>query len=488
MKKLSDILYKVSLIGISGSTDVEVSDVCFDSRKAQPHSLFVATRGTVTDGHAFISAVEEKGVAAIICENFPEKKKKGITYIRVADSSVALAIAAENFFDNPSSKLKVIAVTGTNGKTTVATLLCNLFSGLNYKCGLISTVENRINGKTIPAIHTTPDAVQLSSLMNDMVKAGCAYCFMEASSHAIHQNRVAGVKFTGAVFTNISHDHLDYHKTFQDYIEAKKKLFDLLPADAFALVNVDDKRGMVMLQNTRAHTYTYALQSIADFRARILEITFNGMVLQIDGEEVYTPLVGSFNAYNLLAIYGTALILGEQKIPVLTVLSKLKPAEGRFDYVLSEKNKIMGIVDYAHTPDALEKMLTTIKEIRTGNEKLITVVGCGGDRDAAKRPVMAKVASELSDQIILTSDNPRSEEPLSILEQMHKGIVPVKLSRTLTIADRREAIRTAVAMSAKGDIILLAGKGHEKYQEIKGVKHPFDDKIELNEAFRTMEK
>jgi len=448
----------------------------------------VATRGTTSDGHAFISAVEEKGVSAIIGENFPGKKREGITYIKVADSSIALAIAAENFFNNPSSKLKVIAVTGTNGKTTVATLLSNLFSGLNYKCGLISTVENRINGKTIPATHTTPDAVQLSSLMNEMVKAGCAFCFMEASSHAIHQNRVSGIKFSGAIFTNLSHDHLDYHKTFQDYIEAKKKLFDQLPAEAFALVNVDDKHGMVMLQNTKAQQYVYALQSPSDFRARILEITFNGMVLQIDGEEVYTPLVGSFNAYNLLAIYATALILGEQKIPVLTIISKLKPAEGRFDYVLSNKNKIMGIVDYAHTPDALEKMLTTLKEIRTGNEKLITVVGCGGDRDVAKRPVMAKVASELSDQIILTSDNPRSEEPVSILQQMQKGIVPTKLSRTLTIEDRREAIRTAVSMSNKGDIILLAGKGHEKYQEIKGVKYPFDDKQVLTESFQQMEK
>ncbi len=488
MKKLSDILYKVSLIEISGSTDVEVTDVCFDSRKVHPGCVFVATRGTNTDGHSFISSVEEKGVAAIICEEMPEHKNPEIAYIKVADSSIALAVAAENLFDNPSLKLKVIAVTGTNGKTTVATLLCNLFTGLNYKCGLISTVENRISGKVFPSTHTTPDAVQLSSLMGDMVKAGCSFCFIEASSHAIHQNRIAGIKFGGAIFTNLSHDHLDYHKTFKDYIEAKKKLFDLLPADAFALVNMDDKRGSVMLQNTRAHAYTYALQSPADFRGRILEITFNGMLLHIDGEEVYTPLVGTFNAYNLLAIYGAAVILGEEKIPVLTIISKLKPAAGRFDYVVSEKSRIMGIVDYAHTPDALEKMLSTIKEIRTGNEKLITVVGCGGDRDSAKRPVMAKVASELSDQIILTSDNPRSEEPLSILNEMKKGIVPAKIARTLTIPDRREAIRTAVAMSAKGDIILLAGKGHEKYQEVKGVKHPFDDKVELSEAFRTMEK
>ncbi|MEO5674321.1 MAG: UDP-N-acetylmuramoyl-L-alanyl-D-glutamate--2,6-diaminopimelate ligase [Chitinophagales bacterium] len=488
MKKLSDILYKISLVEISGSTAIEVNDVCFDSRKVHAGSLFVATRGVKMDSHSFISESEKKGAVAIVCENFPTHKSEGITYIKVADSSIALAIAAENFYGNPSSRLKVIAVTGTNGKTTVATLLSNLCSGLNYKCGLISTVENRINGKTIPSNHTTPDAVQLSALLSEMVKAGCVFCFMEASSHAIHQNRIAGLKFSGAIFTNLSHDHLDYHKTFKEYIAAKKKLFDQLPADAFALVNSDDKHGAVMLQNTRARAYTYAFQSTADFRARILEISFNGMVMQIDGEEVYTPVVGSFNGYNLLAIYAAALILGEQKIPVLTVISKLKPAEGRFDYVLSEKNKIMGIVDYAHTPDALEKMLITIREIRTGNEKLITIVGCGGDRDVAKRPVMAKVASELSDQIILTSDNPRSEEPDSILEQMQKGIVPEKLSRTLTISDRREAIRTAVSISGKGDIILLAGKGHEKYQEIKGIKHPFDDKIELKEAFRTMDK
>ena len=458
MKTLSDILYKVSLIEVHGSMEVEVSAVAFDSRSVTKGTLFVAVKGTGADGHQFIGNAEEKGAVAIVCENFP------------------------------SEKLKVVAVTGTNGKTTVATLLCNLFAGLNYKCGLISTVENRINGKVIPATHTTPDAVQISSLMNDMVKAGCTHCFMEASSHALDQNRMAGLKLTGAVFTNLSHDHLDYHKTFQDYIAAKKKLFDFLPADAFALVNVDDKRGAVMLQNTRANKFTYSLQGLADFRARIRETSFNGMILQIEGEEVYTPLVGAFNAYNLLAIYATSKLLGEEKIPVLTVLSKLKPAEGRFDYVVSEKNRIMGIVDYAHTPDALEKVLTAIKEIRTGNEKLITVVGCGGDRDTTKRPLMAKVASELSDQVILTSDNPRSEDPNVILDQMKQGIVPVKLNRMLTIPDRKEAIKTAVSMSGKGDIILLAGKGHEKYQEIKGVKYPFDDKQVLSESFNLMEK
>jgi len=488
MKTLSDILYKVSLLEVQGAMDIEVNDVCFDSRKVKQGSLFVAVRGTAVDGHNFIHDVEEKGVTAIVCENFPSERKAGITYIKVADSSLALAVIAENFFGNPSEKLKVVAVTGTNGKTTVATLLCNLFVGLNYKCGLISTVENRINGKVIPATHTTPDAVQISFMMSEMLKAGCTHCFMEASSHAIHQNRVAGLKFAGAVFTNLTHDHLDYHKTFQEYIAAKKKLFDGLTADAFALVNIDDKHARVMLQNSKANGFTYSLHSPADFHARIIETSFNGMILQIEGEEVYTPLVGAFNAYNLIAIYATARLLGEEKISVLTVLSKLKPAEGRFDYVVSEKNKIMGIVDYAHTPDALEKVLSTIKEIRTGNEKLITVVGCGGDRDATKRPVMGKVASELSDQVILTSDNPRSEDPLTILDQMKEGVIPTKISKVISIPDRREAIKTAVTMSVKGDIILLAGKGHEKYQEIKGVKYPFDDKQVLTESFQQMGK
>jgi UDP-N-acetylmuramoyl-L-alanyl-D-glutamate--2,6-diaminopimelate ligase len=488
VKKISDILYKVNLVEISGSTDSPVTAVHFDSRKVEPGSVFIATKGTAVDGHGFIATAIEKGAVAIICEILPAARADGITYAKVGDSSLALSIIAENFYDNPSEKIKLIAVTGTNGKTTIATLLYFLFSGLNYKCGLISTVENRISERIIPATHTTPDAVQLSRLLSEMVKSGCTHCFMEASSHAIHQKRVAALKLAGAVFSNLSHDHLDYHKTFKEYIAAKKKLFDALHPDAFALVNIDDKRGLVMLQNTRAKKYTYSLNSIADFRARILETSFNGMTLQVDGEEVYTPLVGNFNAYNLLAIYGTALLLGEQKIPVLTVLSKLRPAEGRFDYVVSSKNRIMGIVDYAHTPDALEKVLLTIKNIRTGNEQLITIVGCGGDRDALKRPVMAKVASELSDRVILTSDNPRSEDPLVILDEMKEGIVAEKKGRVLTIPDRKEAIRTAVSISKKGDIILLAGKGHEKYQEIKGVKYPFDDKKVLTESFIEMEK
>jgi UDP-N-acetylmuramoyl-L-alanyl-D-glutamate--2,6-diaminopimelate ligase len=466
----------------------DVAGLCFDSRKGEKSGLFVALRGTAADGHQFISTALAAGVTTIVAEELPEEKTEGITWIRVSDSSLALGIIAENFYDNPSQKLKVVAVTGTNGKTTVATLLYHLFTGLNYRCGLLSTVENRIQQKTLPASHTTPDAVQISWLMNEMVNAGCTHCFMEASSHAIHQNRMAGLKLSGAVFTNLSHDHLDYHKTFADYLAAKKKLFDGLPADAWALANADDRRGAVMLQNTKAKKFSFALHSPADFSARILETSFSGMILQLEGEEMHTPLVGAFNASNLLAIYAVARLLGEEKIPVLTVLSMLRPAEGRFDYVLSEKNRIMGIVDYAHTPDALEKMLITIGEIRTGNEKLITVVGCGGDRDAAKRPVMGKVASEHSDQVILTSDNPRSEDPAEILKQMMAGVLAAKSGRVISIPDRKEAIKAAVTLSGKGDIILLAGKGHEKYQEIKGVKHPFDDKQMLMESFRQLGK
>lgn len=488
MKKLSDILYKVNLLELSGTTGMEITGVCFDSRKAAPGCLFVAVRGTATDGHEFINTAIERGAVAVVFENLMELKKNNVSYLKVGDSALALAIIAENFFNNPSEKIKVVAVTGTNGKTTVATLLYNLFTGMGYKCGLLSTIENRIADKTVASSHTTGDAVQISDLLYRMWKSDCTYCFMEASSHAIHQQRIAGLKFTGAVFTNLSHDHLDYHKTFKDYISAKKKLFDYLPADAFALVNADDKRGMVMLQNTRARKFTYSVSGMGDFRARIVETSFQGMLLMMDGEELYTLLVGNFNAYNLLAIYGTAMLLGEQKIPVLTMLSKLKPAEGRFDYIISKVNRIMGIVDYAHTPDALEKVLLTIKKIRTGNEQVITVVGCGGDRDAAKRPVMARVASELSDRVILTADNPRSEDPLAILDQMKEGIVPLKTGKVLTIPDRKEAIRTAVSLSAKGDIILLAGKGHEKYQEIKGVKYPFDDRELLTESFNQMDK
>ncbi len=488
MKKLSDILYRVSLLEVSGTTDLTITSVCFDSRKVTAGSLFVATKGTAVDGHGFIQTAIANGAVAIVFEQLTEQKNNKVSYIQVRDSALALGIIAENYYDNPSEKLKLVAVTGTNGKTTVATLLYNLFSGLNYKCGLLSTIENRIAGEVVPASHTTPDAVQISALLHRMQEQGCTHCFMEASSHAIHQQRIAGLKFAGAIFTNISHDHLDYHKTLKNYINAKKMLFDHLPSSAFALVNADDKRGMVMLQNTKAKKQTYSISGMGDFRARIVETSFQGMQLLMDGQEFHTLLVGNFNAYNLLAIYATAILLGEEKLAVLTQLSQLRPAEGRFDYVISARHKIMGIVDYAHTPDALEKVLLTIKKIRTGNEQLITVVGCGGDRDSAKRPVMAKVASELSDRVIFTSDNPRSEDPQDILDQMKEGIMPLKIGKALTIPDRKEAIRTAVSLCSKGDIILLAGKGHEKFQEIKGVKYPFDDKLVLGESFQQMEK
>lgn len=488
MKKLSDILYKVNLLEVEGSTTIHVLDITFDSREVKEGTLFIATKGTAIDGHKFIDSAIEKGAVGIICEKIPSHTQEGITYVKVQDSSLALAVIADNYFDSPSSKIKVIAVTGTNGKTTVATLLYRLFQSLGYPCGLLSTVENKINEVTIQATHTTPDAIQINRLLRDMLFAGCHYCFMEASSHAIQQNRIAGLNFTGAVFTNISRDHLDYHKTFENYIAAKKKLFDNLSSSAFALINVDDKNGLVMLQNTKAKKQSYSLQTVADFTAKILENSFSGLLLNIDNAEVFSHLVGDFNAYNLLAIYGTARLLGEEKVKVLTAISQLQPAEGRFDYVISNKYKIVGIVDYAHTPDALEKVLSTIRSIRNNNERLITIVGCGGDRDTGKRPMMGNVAVELSDKVILTSDNPRSEDPNEILNQMKKGIPISNIPKVLTITDRNEAIKTAVTFAQSGDIILLAGKGHEKYQEIKGVKYPFDDKQVLSETFKSMRK
>jgi len=488
LKKLSDILYKVNLLEVEGSTAIHILDITFDSRSVKEGTLFIATRGTATDGHKYIDSAIEKGAVGIVCEKIPSHTHEGITYVKVRDSSLALSVIADNYFDSPSSVIKVVAVTGTNGKTTVATLLYRLFQSLGYPCGLISTVENKINDTTIPATHTTPDSIQINKLLRDMLFAGCQYCFMEASSHAIQQNRVAGLNFAGAVFTNITRDHLDYHKTFENYIEAKKKLFDNLSSDAFALTNIDDKRGLVMLQNTKAKKQSYSLQTVADFTAKILENSFSGLLLNIDNTEVFSHLVGDFNAYNLLAIYGAARLLGEEKIKTLTAISQLQPAEGRFDYVISDRHKVVGIVDYAHTPDALEKVLSTIRSIRNNNERLITIVGCGGDRDSGKRPIMANVAAGLSDKVILTSDNPRSEDPNEILNQMKSGIAIPDIPKVLTIADRSEAIKTAVTFAQSGDIILLAGKGHEKYQEVKGVKYPFDDKMVLAETFKSLEK
>lgn len=485
MKLLSDILYKVKLEEIIGSTHVAVSSVALDSRKVKKDSLFVATVGVSVDGHSFIDKAIELGAIAIVCERIPENRKENVTYVKVSDSSYALGIIACNYFDNPSEKLKLVGVTGTNGKTTTVTLLFNLFRSLGYAVGLLSTVQNKINNTVIPATHTTPDPISLNELLHSMVEEGCEYAFMEVSSHAIVQHRIAGIHFTGAVFSNITHDHLDYHKTFDEYIRAKKMFFDHLPSSAFALTNKDDRNGSVMVQNTQAEKYTYSLRSISDFKCKVLENHLNGLFLQIDGKDVWVKLIGSFNAYNVLAVYAVAVLLKQDKTNVLTALSNLNSVEGRFQYVKSEHG-VIGIVDYAHTPDALKNVLETIKDIRTGNEQVITLVGCGGDRDNAKRPVMAAIACEYSNKVILTSDNPRSEDPESILDQMQKGVNPVDARKTLRITDRKEAIKTALSLSKAGDIILVAGKGHEKYQEIKGVKHPFDDFEILKETIKTL--
>ncbi|MBL7910459.1 MAG: UDP-N-acetylmuramoyl-L-alanyl-D-glutamate--2,6-diaminopimelate ligase [Bacteroidia bacterium] len=474
MKLLSDIIYKVRLEEIVGSTHMAISSVTFDSRKVKKDSLFVATKGTAVNGHEFIAKAIESGAIAIICEELPATKSENVTYVKVTDSSYALGIIACNFFDNPSEKLKLVGITGTNGKTTTVTLLFNLFKSLGYSVGLISTVENKINNTVIPATHTTPDALALNELLTAMYAQGCEYVFMEVSSHAVVQHRITGLSFSGAIFSNITHDHLDYHKTFDEYIKAKKGFFDQLPNNAFALVNRDDRNGMVMLQNTKAQKHTYSLQTMADFKCKILENQLNGLLLSIDNVEVWVKLIGTFNAYNVLAVYAAAVLLKQNKTNVLTALSNLNSVEGRFQYIKSPKG-VIGIIDYAHTPDALKNVLETIKDLRTGNEQVITLVGCGGDRDSAKRPVMAAIACEYSNKVILTSDNPRSEDPEAILDQMQKGVNPVDAKKTLRITDRKEAIKTACSISNAGDIILIAGKGHEKYQEINGVKQPFDD-------------
>ena len=485
MKKLRDILYKAGMTDVSGSTDIMVGAPCFNSKEVTKDSLFIAAGGTVTDGHRFIPAAIESGATAIVCEVFPESLGSGVTYVKVKNSHQAMAQIAVNFYDHPSSRLTLIGVTGTNGKTTTVTLLHELFTRLGFKCGMLSTVRNKVGNREFPATHTTPDSIRINALLNEMAEAGCTYCFMEVSSHAVVQHRIDALTFSGGIFTNITHDHLDYHKTFDAYIQAKKGFFDVLPETAFALVNADDKNHKVMLQNTRAVKKSYSLRSSSDFRCRIIENNFSGLLLGIDGTEVLTGLIGSFNAYNLLGIYSAAMLLGQEKLKVLTAISMLAPVEGRFEYITTP-NHITGIVDYAHTPDALQNVLATIKDIRTGNEKVITVVGCGGDRDAAKRPLMAAIACEYSDKVILTSDNPRSEEPEVILGQMQKGVPPHHFKKALTITDRKEAVKAACSLASHGDIILLAGKGHEKYQEIKGVKYPFDDKQVLLEALNLM--
>jgi len=485
VKTLKDILYKTGIVDVVGSTSVTIRDISIDSREVKPESLFVAVRGTKTDGHEYITNAVIAGAAAIVCEEFPEKQDKRVTYVKVRDSSLAYSQIAANFFENPSGKLKVIGITGTNGKTTTATLLFNLFGTLGYKAGLISTVQNQIGRQIIPSTHTTPDALQLNRLMAEMIEEQCTHCFMEVSSHAIVQKRIAGIEFTAGVFTNITHDHLDYHKTFSAYIKAKKEFFDLLPSSAFALVNADDKNGEVMVQNTKATKKTYALHSAADYKGKVIENHLTGMLLHLDDKEVWTKLIGRFNAYNILAAYAVALLLGENREKILTALSQLSPAEGRFDYIESP-NHITGVVDYAHTPDALQNILTTLHEISIGKNKIITVIGCGGDRDKAKRPLMAKIACELSSKVILTSDNPRSENPEDIIHQMEAGVEPMHKKKVLSIVDRKEAIKTSCAIAEPGDIILVAGKGHEKYQEIKGAKLPFDDKELLKNMFSLM--
>lgn len=475
MAELKDILYRVSLTSTYGNMDVEVKGVCFDSRKVQPGFLFVAVKGTQSDGHEFISKAVDLGASAIVCEKLPDTIYEKATYVTVKNSAQSLGIIAANFFGNPSQKLKLVGVTGTNGKTTVATLLYKLFGSLGHRCGLISTVEYRIIDKVLPSTHTTPDPVQLNRLLKDMVDAGCHYAFMEVSSHAIDQDRIAGLQFAGAIFTNITHDHLDYHKTFENYIKAKKKFFDGLSSDAFALVNADDKRGMVMLQNTKATKYTFGLRKLTDFKGKMLSNTIEGLEMEMMQKPVWFKLIGDFNAYNILAVYGAAMLLDQDSDRTLTVLSSMQGAVGRFE-LIGRGSKVTAIVDYAHTPDALKNVLETIKQFRSGNEQVITVVGCGGNRDKTKRPLMASIAVRFSDKVVLTSDNPRDEDPMEIIREMQSGIGPSDARKTLVIADREEAIKTACMMANPKDIVLVAGKGHETYQEIKGVKHPFDDR------------
>jgi UDP-N-acetylmuramoyl-L-alanyl-D-glutamate--2,6-diaminopimelate ligase len=485
-RQLSAISKDCVILNQSGSLDMPISELVFDSRKAKEGTAFFAIKGSTVDGHNFIPNVVEAGCKVIIAEeavNVPSD----VTLIVTDNSSKSLALMANRFYDEPSKKLKLVGVTGTNGKTTTTTLLFNLYTKLGFHCGLLSTVVNKIGSQNIASTHTTPDPVSLNALLAEMVEDGCSHCFMEVSSHAVHQHRVTGLTFIGGVFTNITHDHLDYHKTFSEYIKVKKTFFDNLDENSFALTNVDDKNGMVMLQNTKAEKHSYSLKSPADFKAKVMENQFSGLVLSINGVELWTRLIGDFNAYNLLAVYGVSQLLGEDSTEVMTVLSNLESVEGRFQYFQSTSG-ITAIVDYAHTPDALENVLKTIANIRTKNETVYTVVGCGGDRDKAKRPKMAAIACEMSDKVILTSDNPRSEDPQVILDEMMAGVEGQHFKKTLSILDREQAIKTAVAMAEKGDIILIAGKGHEKYQDIKGVKHDFDDMQITIDLFKKLEK
>lgn len=487
VRNVRDILYGSSIKEVVGSTDIEINEIVFDSRKIKANDLFVAIKGVASDGHDFINKAIELGATAIVCEVLPAQLKDGVTYVVVDNSHKTLAVLANNFYDQPSKKLRLVGITGTNGKTTTTTLLFNLFKNMGYSVGLISTVVNKINDVEIPTDKTTPDAVSLNKIFAEMVDAGCEFCFMEVSSHAIHQYRVGNVSFEIGAFTNITHDHLDYHNTFKEYLNVKKKFFDDLDSSAVAITNVDDKNGEVMLQNTKAKKVSYALKNLADYKAKVMENNFSGLLLSINGTDLYTQLVGYFNAYNILLVYTIADQLLGEPLEIMRQISELKSVEGRFEYYQSPTG-IIGIVDYAHTPDALENVLKTIKNIRTGNETLFSLVGCGGDRDKNKRPKMASIGAELSDKLILTSDNPRSEDPEVIIQEMQAGIGGEYFKKVLSITNRKEAIKTACAMAEPGDIILIAGKGHETYQEIKGVKHDFDDLEILKELLNKLEK
>ena len=487
MKRLKDILYRVSIEAVHGATDVTISKIEFDSRKVESNTAFVAIKGTLSDGHDYIEKAIALGATVIVCEQFPAAIVQGITYVQVNDTNEALAYLSANFYDNPSEKIKLVGVTGTNGKTTIASLLYQLFKKAGYKVGLLSTVKIMVDIEEFKATHTTPDSLTLNYYLDQMVQEGCEFCFMEVSSHGIHQKRTAALQFAGGVFTNLSHDHLDYHNTFAEYRDVKKSFFDYLPKSAFAISNSDDKNGVVMLQNTKAKKITYALKSYADYKAQILENQLSGLLLKINDNEVWVKLIGSFNAYNLLAIYAVAVELGIEQFEALRLLSELESVSGRFQFIVSD-SKITAIVDYAHTPDALENVLQTIENIRTKNEQLITVVGCGGDRDKTKRPVMANIASTLSDKAIFTSDNPRTENPEIIIQEMEKGVEPQNFKKTISILDRKQAIKTACQLANPNDIILIAGKGHETYQEINGVRYDFDDLQIVTELLQQLNK
>ena len=479
MIALAELLKPVKVKSTEGDTSQVIRRVVSDSRRVATGSIFCAIKGLTVDGHAFISQAIEAGANAIICEQLPDTLNEKVTYVTVDNAAEALALMATKFYQEPSKKLKLVGITGTNGKTTVATLLHDLFTNLGYKAGLLSTVVNKVGTDSKPSRFTTPDPISLNELLAEMVKENCTHCFMEVSSHAIAQERITGLEFAGGVFTNLSHDHLDYHKTFKNYLETKKTFFDHLPASAFALVNIDDKRGRVMVQNTKAKVYEFSLLTLTDFKGKILENVLTGLHLEINGAELFSRLVGKFNAYNLLAVFGVGTIFDIDRIELLRIISELKPAAGRFDIIISTEKAITGVIDYAHTPDALENVLETIQETKPANSNIITVVGCGGDRDKAKRPIMAAIAASHSDKIILTSDNPRTEDPKVILDQMEAGVDEKNKAKVIRIDDRQQAIKTAGLIANTGDIILVAGKGHENYQEIKGVRIPFDDKVEL---------